>query len=104
MPCDTGLPLPETKKLFPLPYLDFSEVEKEEPQWNSNLGFYEALPEKQEERGRWIRNWVREREREAKFDLVILVAHHGILRSITKTPKAGVSSLDSLRRAGDGKS
>jgi broad specificity phosphatase PhoE len=88
-PCDTGDDLASTKTMFPQQFLDWSECTDG---WNSNRGFYEASEEKQAERAKWVRRWIRERPEEK----VVVICHHGFLRRITKTPQLGVSCFLSL--------
>ncbi|KDE09875.1 hypothetical protein MVLG_00273 [Microbotryum lychnidis-dioicae p1A1 Lamole] len=78
-PCDTGGELSRVQAMFPHEWLDWSECTEG---WNSNQGFYQATEEKQMERAKWVRRWIRSRTE----DNVVIVSHHGFLRRITKTP------------------
>lgn len=78
-PCDTGGDLEDTKQLFDQPFLDWSHCTAG---WNAKQGFYEATEEKQQARARWVRRYLRGMTAEK----VVVVAHNGFLRRITKNP------------------
>ena len=91
-PCDTGAPLAETKELFPQPWLDWSEVERN-VEWNRNEGVFEATEDKNVARARWVRHFIRSRPEKQ----VVVISHHGLLRRIVKAPHAH-DRLKSVRR------
>ncbi|KAH8916749.1 hypothetical protein BT69DRAFT_1355389 [Atractiella rhizophila] len=84
-PCDTGSPLStlldgEGFEFSSVKGLDWSEVEKVEPEWRSKQGFWSPHFDDLKKRAAWVRRYIRGRsERE-----VVLVAHNGILDFISR--------------------
>ncbi|KAF8314942.1 phosphoglycerate mutase-like protein [Clavulina sp. PMI_390] len=75
LPCDTGRDKAELEKDPEFVGIDFSSLEDD---WNSKQGDFD--PENVLERAKWVRKWLRARPEKE----IVVVAHGGILRRITK--------------------
>lgn len=91
-PCDRAASLEETKAMFPQAFLDWTTcdpaIDSRAQGWDTKEGFYAPVEERQVERARWFRMWMRD---ECRAEKLVVVCHHGFLRRITKTPHDLVS-------------
>lgn len=89
-PCDTGESIEIKRERFPS-WMDWSHCVKG---WNSNKGFYEANEEKQNQRGKFMRKYIRARTEE----VIVVICHHGILRRMCQSVRTDILSAKYCRR------